>query len=182
MSDQFLAEIRIFPFDFAPIQWAMCNGQLLPISQYTALFSLIGTFYGGDGRTSFALPNLQGNVPVDFGQGAGLSQYDIGEQGGSRTVTLLDTQNPSHNHLVNARDFDANSSTPAGNVYAKASYATGTTSSVLNVYTTTAPAQGLTLKPQTIGFAGGNVPHNNLMPTLTLNFCIAMYGIFPQRG
>ena len=135
----------------------------------------------GDGRSNFALPNLQGNVPVDVGQGTGLSQYDVGQQGGEASVTLLDTQNPSHNHLVNARDFDANSSTPAGSVYAKGTYTATTNSVPLNLYTPTPPAQGLTLKPQTIGLAGGNQPHNNLMPSLALNFCINVNGQYPQR-
>jgi microcystin-dependent protein len=182
MSDQFLAEIRIFPFNFAPTQWAFCNGQLLPLSQYTALFSLIGTYYGGDGRTTFQLPNLQGNVPVDAGQGAGLSLYDVGEQGGSQTVTLLDTENPVHNHLVNASGKNATSTNPSGNVYAKGLYEVSPTDKrAVNLYTTTAPGT-TTLKPTAIGLAGGGQAHNNMMPYLTLNFCIAMQGIFPARS
>jgi microcystin-dependent protein len=183
MSDQFLAEIRIFPFDFAPIQWAFCNGQILPLSQYTALFSLLGTNYGGDGKSNFALPNLQGNVPVDAGQGTGLSQYEVGEQGGSQTVTLLDTENPSHNHLVNASGGNASSVDPSGNVYAKGLYELSVTNKgPVNLYTTTAPSPTLTLKPTAIGVAGGGQAHNNMMPYLTLNFCIAMQGIFPARS
>jgi microcystin-dependent protein len=182
MSDQFLAEIRIFPFNFAPIQWAFCNGQILPLSQHSALFSLIGTYYGGDGRSNFALPNLQGNVPVAAGQGSGLSLYNIGEEGGSQNVTLLDTQNPSHNHLVNASGKNANSLDPSGNVYAKGLYEVSQNNKgPVNTYTTTAPG-ATALNPAAIGVAGGNQPHNNMMPYLTLNFCIALQGIFPPRG
>jgi microcystin-dependent protein len=182
MSDQFLAEIRMFPFNFAPIQWAFCNGQLLPISANAALFSLIGTRYGGDGRSTFQLPNLQGNVPVNAGQGQGLSLYSVGEQGGSPTVTLLDTENPAHNHIVNVRDVEATSPDPAGNVYAKGGYAVGNNTVPLNMYTTTAPPAGFALNPLTIGIAGGSQPHNNVMPSLALNFCIAMQGMFPPHG
>ncbi len=181
MSDQFLAEIRIFPFNFAPIQWAFCNGQLLPLSQHTALFSLIGTYYGGDGRSNFQLPNLQGRVPVDAGQGAGLSPYDVGEEGGNQTVTLLDTQNPSHNHLVNASGSNGTATDPSGNVYARGHYDNNGSKGAVDLYTQTAPGP-TTLKPTAIGVTGGGQPHNNMMPYLTLNFCIAMQGIFPPRG
>src|SRR5580658_9336370 len=165
MSDQFLAEIRMFACNFAPIQWATCDGQTLPISQNTALFSLIGTFYGGNGTSTFQLPNLQGNVPVDAGQGQGLSLYEVGEQGGSANVTLLDTENPMHNHLVNASGATATSLDPSGNVYARGIYElSATKKGPIDLYTTTAP--GPNLKSTALGSAGGNQPHNNMMPYL----------------
>jgi microcystin-dependent protein len=173
MSDPFVAEIRIYPFNFAPKGWAFCNGQLLPISQNTALFSLLGTTYGGDGKSNFALPNMQGNAPMHPGQGPGLSLHDLGEQGGSDTVSLLQSEIPSHSHTVLsvAGNFDANTNIPTGNAFAKASQG--------NPYVP--PASFMNLSPMTIGPAGGNQPHNNLMPYLTLNFCIALQGIFPPR-
>jgi microcystin-dependent protein len=173
VSDQFVAEIRIFPFNFAPVGWAMCNGQLLSISQNTALFALIGTNFGGDGRTTFGLPNLQGSFAVDQGQGAGLSPYDLGETGGSATVTLLSSQMPSHNHLVNCTSTDGTAS-PSGAVFGgggrgrQPAYAAG-------------PAT-LAMSATAVGQAGGSQPHNNMPPYLTLNFCIALQGIFPARG
>lgn len=181
MSDQFVAEIRIFPFNFAPIQWALCNGQLMPISQNAALFSLLGTAFGGDGRSTFGLPNLQGNVPVCMGQGPGLSQYFIGEQGGSQTVTLTANENPTHNHLVNVSTAEATTADPSGNVFANGNYEVSRTQKgAIELYTPT--AANVTLKPTAIDPVGGSQPHNNLMPYLTLNFCIALQGIFPPRG
>jgi microcystin-dependent protein len=180
MSDQFLGEIRIFSLNFAPAQWAFCNGQLLSIAQFNALFSLLGTFYGGNGTSNFALPNLQGRVPVDFGNGPGLSPYNIGQIGGTPTVTLLDSENPSHNHLVNAASINGTMPSPSGNSFAKGNFNNSGTTGTIDVYTATVPA--VTLKPTTVGLAGGGQPHNNMMPSLTLNFCIAMQGIFPPRG
>jgi microcystin-dependent protein len=173
MADPFVAEIRIFGFNFAPKGWATCDGQLLPISQNTALFSLLGTFYGGNGKSTFALPNLQGSAPLHQGQGNGLSEYFLGQQGGSDFITLLDSEMPQHNHtLMSVAGFAASDNSPQGNVLAKA--AAG-----LNAY---APAPNLvTMAPQAISPAGGSLPHNNMMPYLTLTFCIAMQGIFPAR-
>src|SRR5207237_9272173 len=120
MADPFVAEIRIFPFNFAPTGWALCDGQIMPISQNTALFSLLGTTYGGDGKSTFALPDVQGNAPMHPGQGPGLSLHDLGETGGSETVTLLESEIPSHNHFMTAATTSANSKSPAGNVLARA--------------------------------------------------------------
>jgi microcystin-dependent protein len=182
MSDQFLGEIRIFPFNFAPLGWAFCSGQVLPISQYTALFSIIGTYYGGNGTSNFQLPDLQGSVPLGVGQGPGLTDYVIGEQGGSPTVTLSDAENPGHNHLVNAATSNGTAADPQGNIYAKGHYIVdASTKGVINSYTTTGGSQ-TALNISAIGLAGGGLPHNNMMPFLTLNFCIALQGVFPSRG
>lgn len=170
MSDQFLAEIRIFPFNFAPTGWAFCNGQLLPISQNTALFALLGTFYGGDGKSTFALPNLQGSLPMHQGQGQGLSERFLGEQSGSESVTLLVSEIPFHTHSMSMSVRPADTLDPTG-------LALGTGNAV---YVAGAPSQALA--PQALAPAGGSLPHNNMMPYLTLNFCIAMQGIFPARN
>lgn len=171
--DPFVAEIRIFPFNFAPRGWAFCNGQLLPLSQNTALFSLLGTTYGGDGKSNFALPNMQGNAPMHPGQGPGLSLHDLGETGGSDTVTLLQSEIPAHAHSVMgvAGAFPANSNIPAGNAFAKSAQG--------SAYTTAANL--VNLSASAIAPAGGDLPHNNMMPYLTLNFNIALQGVFPPR-
>jgi len=183
MSDQFVAEIRIFPFNFAPVGWAMCNGQLLPISQNTALFSLIGTFYGGDGKSTFGLPNLQGSVPIDQGQGAGLTDRAIGESGGESAITLLQSEMPSHAHTLQATTTPGNTATAAGSQLALATAGGGKSGGayVANFYSSNI-ASPTAMSPNAIGFAGGNQPHNNMMPYLGLNFCIAMQGIFPSRA
>src|SRR5438876_599539 len=170
--DPFVAKIRIFPFNFAPRGWAFCDGQILPISQNTALFSLLGTTYGGDGKSNFALPNMQGNAPMHPGQGPGLSLHDLGETGGSETVTLLESEIPAHSHAMTAATTSANSKSPAGNVLARAGGG--------NVYM---PAGNplVSMSDQALAPAGGDQPHNNLMPYLTLNFCIALQGVFPPR-
>src|SRR6201993_4335330 len=164
MSNPFLAEIRIFPFNFAPKGWAFCNGQLMPISQNTALFSLLGTNYGGDGKSNFALPNLQGNAPMHPGQGPGLSLHDLGETGGSDTVTLLESQIPSHSHTLNA-------AVPPALLNAGSPSAALARSSGGPAYQTS-NAGLVQQNPQAVGPAGGDQPHNNLQPYLTLNFCI----------
>jgi microcystin-dependent protein len=177
MADQFVAEVRVFPFNFPPIGWAFCNGQLLPISQNTALFSLIGTFYGGDGKSNFALPNMQGNLSNSQGQGPGLSLYDIGQTGGTETVTLLLSEMASHNHGfsgVESPTEPPNSATPANSAVA---FKVGTT----NIYSNATTPIGQ-FSPNAILPNGGNQPHNNMMPYLTLNFCIALSGIFPSRS
>jgi len=176
MSDQFVAEIRIFPFNFAPTGWAFCNNQLMPISQNTALFSLLGTTYGGDGKSTFALPGLQGCSPMQQGQGQGLSLRDLGELGGEQSVTLLQTEMPVHNHgALGAPGTGQNS--PVGNAWASG-LKTGP-----SIYTPSG-TQGndVDMSPVALGIAGGNQPHNNMMPFLTLNFCIALQGIFPPRS
>jgi microcystin-dependent protein len=169
--DPFVAEIRIFPFNFAPKGWAWCDGQLLPLSQNTALFSLLGTTYGGNGKSNFALPDLQGRAPMHPGQGPGLSLHDLGETGGSETVSLLESEIPSHSHSLNAVNVAANSKTPAGNGFARAT---------ANIYL--APPQPMvTMSDQAIAPAGGDQPHNNMQPYLTLYFNIALQGVFPPR-
>jgi microcystin-dependent protein len=172
MADPFVAEIRIFPFTFPPKGWAFCNGQLLPISQNTALFALLGTFYGGDGKSTFALPGLQGSVPVHQGQGSGLSEYVIGQQGGSETVTLLESELPAHNHFMRCVTQD---SADVGLINPNAAFAQAGGGSP---YQTTSNTQ---LAPQALTPTGGDAPHNNMMPFLTFNFNIALQGVFPQR-
>ncbi len=172
MSDQFLAEIRIFPFNFAPFGWQQCNGQILAISQFAALFSLLGTYYGGNGTSNFALPNFQGSVPVHQGTGPGLSPYELGEAGGSTTVTLLANQTPAHSHSFSG---DPTAKKEITNVPNAAPAGAGSPA-----YSTTAPN---TLMAATmLAPVGGNQAHNNMQPYLTLNFCIATTGIFPSRN
>lgn len=173
MSDQFVAEIRIFPFNFPPTGWAFCNGQLMPISQNTALFSLLGTTYGGDGKSTFALPDMQGNAPMQPGQGQGLSLRDLGEMSGVESITLLVSEIPVHTHTLRA------SIEPADNRLPSPTLALATSTGVF-AYVGGSPA----LAPmafQALPPAGGGLPHNNMQPYLTLNFCIALQGIFPQR-
>jgi microcystin-dependent protein len=173
MADPFVAEIRIFPFNFPPKGWAFCDGQLLPLSQNTALFSLLGTFYGGDGKSTFALPDLQGSVPMHQGQGQGLSQRFLGEQSGSESVTLLVTEMPFHTHTLQA-------SFGPGDLKEPQDGAVLTRNQNGAIYNP-AVAPLVTMAPQTLAPAGGSLPHNNMMPYLTLNFCIAMQGVFPPR-
>ena len=172
MADPFVAEIRIFPFNFAPRGWAFCNGQILPISQNTALFSLLGTTYGGNGQSTFALPNMEGNAPMHPGQGPGLSLHDLGEIAGSQTVSLLGSEIPAHTHTLMAATTSANSKAPKDNVLGRAS---------ANVYLPPAGAPLVQMSPNVLAPAGGDQPHNNMQPFLTLNFCIALQGIFPPR-
>ena len=173
MADPFVAEIRIFPFNFAPTGWAFCDGQLMPISQNTALFSLLGTTYGGDGKSTFALPDLAGNVPMHPGQGPGLSLHDLGEESGSETVTLLESEIPTHFHTLQANLLSADLTAPSpARVMARSSGG-----EAYHAATSLVP-----MAPQSLAPAGGDFPHNNLMPYLTLNFCIALQGVFPPRG
>lgn len=176
MSSPFVAEIRMFGCNFAPTGWAQCNGQLLPISQNTALFSLLGTFYGGDGKSTFALPNLQDSVPIFWGQGNGLSDYSLGQSGGSQFVTLLTSEMPFHNHAFMGANETGEQKTLADNV-ALVNAAGG------NVYQTNTSQNLSQMNPaQAISITGGSLPHNNMQPYLTVNFCIAMQGVFPPRG
>ena len=174
MADQFVAEIRIVGFNFAPRGWAFCNGQLIPISQNTALFSLLGTTYGGNGVSNFALPNMQGSAPMQWGQGPGLTDRFIGEQSGSETETLLQSEMPAHNHTWSARPTGAipPQSSPVGLAQARSNS---------RPYNPTAVANS-PMNPLMLGATGNNLPHNNMMPYLTLNFIIAMQGVFPPRG
>ena len=176
MSEPFLGEIRMFGGNFAPVGWAFCSGQLLPIAQNTALFSLLGTTYGGNGQTTFALPDLRGRVPMSFGQGPGLSPRNLGEAAGSEGVTLLTTQMPSHNHAANGATGNATAPSPQGGVWAQQVDSQGGTG---NGYTA---APNTTMSPQAIGQAGGNQPHDNLQPYLCVNFIIALQGIYPSRS
>jgi microcystin-dependent protein len=181
MSNPFVAEIRIFPFNFPPTGWAFCNGQLLPLSQNTALFSLLGTTYGGDGKSNFALPNLQGNTPMFYGQGPGLSLYDIGETGGEQNHTLLLGELPSHPHTLNAQTATGSTSDPNGNTLSEGQWNDNQGhSGAVQYYSATAP--NVNMGPNATGFTGSNQPHNNMMPYLTLNFCIALQGVFPPRS
>jgi microcystin-dependent protein len=173
MADPFVAEIRIFPFNFAPKGWAFCDGQLLPLSQNTALFSLLGTTYGGDGRSTFALPDLQGSAPMHPGQGPGLSLHDLGEVGGAATTTLLQSEIPAHSHQSRSDTIDlADTNVPNPN-------ATFAQSAGGTLYQAASNTQ---LAPQALAPAGSGQPHNNLQPYLTLNFNIALQGVFPPRS
>lgn len=172
--DPFVAEIRIFPFNFAPKGWAFCDGQILPLSQNTALFSLLGTTYGGDGKSNFALPDLQGQAPMHPGQGPGLSLHDLGESGGTETVSLLESEIPAHTHKLRADTLD-----PADTnvVSPNASFAQSTGGALYQSQST----PNAFADPGILAPAGGDQPHNNMMPYLTLNFCIALQGVYPPR-
>jgi microcystin-dependent protein len=173
VADPFVAEIRIFPFNFAPKGWALCDGQLLPISQNTALFSLLGTTYGGDGKSTFALPDFQGRAPMQPRQGPGLSLHDLGEQGGEQFVTLLDSEMPAHSHglIASAQPGEDASPGPA-EALARSVGA--------NLYQTNT-GNLVQLAPTALSQTGGSQPHNNMQPYLTLNFNIALQGVYPPR-
>ena len=172
MADPFVAEIRIFPFNFAPKGWAWCDGQLLPLSQNTALFSLLGTTYGGNGMSNFALPDLQGSFPMHPGQGPGLSLHDLGERSGSETVTLLQSEMPAHLHTVNTVSGAASVATPSSAVMLGGA----PTRPYSNENANTA------MSGVALGVTGGNLPHNNMPPYLTFYFNIALQGVFPPRS
>jgi microcystin-dependent protein len=174
MADPFVAEIRIFPFNFAPKGWAWCDGQLLPLSQNTALFSLLGTTYGGDGKSNFALPDLQGRSPMHPGQGPGLSLHDLGESGGSEFVTLLQSEIPVHSHTLQATVEDGTQGTLTPGI-------TLATSVSGTLYHSTTNANLVAMSDQALAPAGGDQPHNNMQPYLTFYFCIALQGVFPPR-
>lgn len=170
MSDPFVGEIRMAGFNFAPTGWAFCDGQLMPIAQNTALFSLLGTIYGGDGRTTFALPNLQGASPMNQGAGPGLTPRYAGEMSGTSVVDLLTTDMPGHTHSAQGVNAGSNRQGPTGNAWAE----------VRGLLYATA-ANGL-MHPQAIGLQGGSQPHNNMPPYLVVNFIIALQGVFPPRS
>jgi len=174
MTDPFVAEIRIFAGNFAPKGWAQCNGQLLPLSQNTALFSLLGTFYGGDGKSTFALPNLEGSVPIHQGIGPGLSERFLGEAGGSESVTLLTSETPLHTHSLQVSTVGPDDNDPAPDRILTLAQGAGVYNPTL-----TPTAQ---LNFQSVAINGSSFPHNNLQPYLVLTFIIAMQGVFPPRG
>ena len=175
MTDPFLAEIRMFGGNFAPYGWALCNGQLMAISQNTALFSLLGTTYGGDGRVTFGLPNLMGTAPMQQGQGPGLSQRWLGETGGEPSVTLTTAEMPMHTHLANAYDGGGDATSPSQAVWANALNGRVPTT----MFSDGAPDQ--MMNAQATQPTGGSQPHNNMPPYLCVSFIIALQGIYPQR-
>jgi len=177
MSEPYLGEIRLFAGNFAPRGWALCNGQLLAISQNTALFSILGTQYGGNGTTTFSLPDLRGRIPVNQGQGPGLSPYTVGEQIGTENVTLLSTQMPAHTHLISATTAQADLGSPAGAILAAPVDSTGNPSAG---YTKT--AANTQMAQNAVGIAGGSQPFSIIQPILAVTFIIALQGIFPSRN
>lgn len=181
MANPYLGEIRMFAFNFAPQGWALCNGQTLSINQNQAVFALLGTLYGGNGTTTFQLPNLQSRVAIHQGQGAGLSPYVVGQQGGVENVTLTSGQMPAHNHLINCDDVpeDVNGSNPSGKFLGATYDNTGGPVDIYSKNLTPAPA---TMNPSMVAIAGGSQPHQNVQPYLAVTFCIALQGIFPSRN
>jgi len=182
MSDQYVAEIRPFACNFAPIGWALCNGQLLSVPQYSALFSLLGTNFGGDGIRTFGLPNLSGAAVLNFGQGNGLSNYALGETGGQNVVTLQQNQLGGHTHPLTGTTVQGTSSNPSGLGFAKGHYTAITPAKPVDAYSNQTP--NATMSALAIAPAGAQsaAPHNNMMPYLVINFCIALQGIFPPRS
>lgn len=172
MTDPFVAEIRIFGFPFAPTGWAACNGQILPLAQNTALFSLLGTRFGGDGQRNFGLPNLVGRVPMQAGTGPGLSPRELGEAGGAATVALTTDQMPPHTHTMRGSVEDGTQGTLTNNVVLG-------TSVGASLYRDSGGAQ---MASAAVTSSGGGQPHNNLQPYLAVNFCIALQGVFPPRS
>ena len=174
MSNPFVAEIRMFGGNFAPTGWATCDGQLMSISQNTALFSLLGTVFGGDGKSSYGLPNLQGSVPIAWGQGSGLTDRVLGESSGTPSVTLLQSEMPVHTHAINAyADDPADVNTPSPAVILGATAG-------LNLYSPT--KANTTMNAQDLSIYGSSLPHNNMPPYLAVTFIIAMQGVYPPRG
>jgi microcystin-dependent protein len=171
MADPFLAEIRIFPYTFAPKAWAFCEGQLIPLSQNTALFALLGTVYGGDGKSTFALPDLQGRAAMHPGDDF---QFPLGAMGGSQTVTLLESEIPAHTHTLRASNDPSATKNPAGMVISRPF---GRGNNLFDATTTSV----VTMAPESLAPAGGDLPHNNMQPFITMHFCIALQGVFPQR-
>jgi microcystin-dependent protein len=177
MGEPYLGELRIFGFSFAPQGWAYCDGQLMSIAQNTALYAVIGTTFGGDGQTTFALPNMQGNAPMEWGAGTGLTPRSIGEVLGTASVTLTTQQIPSHNHMF----YGATAGDPTQYQAAPTNQAQISAASPGQVYSAT-PLPPVPFSQKAIGGAGQSQPHDNLQPLLVLNFCMAMVGLFPSRN
>jgi microcystin-dependent protein len=182
MSEPFVAEITMFAFNFAPKGWALCQGQLLPISQNTALFSLLGTMYGGDGKSTFGLPNLMDRAANSFGQSTTGTTYFEGQMAGESTVTLLTTEIPLHSHSFSASQTPGSTTTSSPNQLGIGQGGTKQNQYNANIYSTNTAQATTALSPSAIGVAGSSFPHNNMQPYLTLNFCIAMQGVFPPRS
>jgi microcystin-dependent protein len=194
--DPFVGQISIFGFNFAPQGWAMCQGQMMPLAQNIALFQILGTMYGGNGRSTFALPNLQGNAAIGAGQAPGLSSYFPGDTGGETAVALLSAEMPSHGHAFVASTAAATAQSPQGNLLARATRpfapagseaegevaAPGPTQVEADFYSSNTGNAKTALAAGAIAPAGGNQPHNNMQPYLALNFCIALQGVMPQRS
>jgi microcystin-dependent protein len=176
MAQPFVGQITVYPYNFAPYGWLDCAGQLLPISQYSALFSLLGTTYGGNGTSTFALPDLQGRIPVGQGQLNGGGDYAMGEAAGAENVTLLVTNMPAHSHGLSVTEVNGSTNNPSGQVLAKALHG-GIQGKIYNPAAPDTP-----LAPTSVGTAGSSLPHNNIQPSLVLRYCIAMQGVFPTRG
>ena len=179
MSQPYIGEIILFAGNFAPRGWALCQGQILSIAQNTALFSILGTTYGGNGQTTFALPDLRGRAPIGQGQGPGLQNYVLGEMAGSENVSLISTEMPQHTHLLQANSAGGSETAPTNNVIAAVSDPNSG-----SLFSAFAPAASVntTMAPQAVGLAGGSQPHNNMQPFLCLNYIIALEGIFPSRN
>lgn len=180
MADAYIGEIRMFAGNFAPYGWALCNGQLLPITQNTALYSILGVQYGGDGKTTFALPNLNGRAPMHQGNGAGLTPRTVGEQTGSSTVTLLQNEIPAHTHPPQAVNSPGSTGTAPGNYWAQAPKTGRPGSQTQKPLYESQP--NVAMNPNALGVSGGSQPHNNMQPYLTQNFIICLRGEFPPRG
>lgn len=179
--DEYIGVVKMFAGGFAPKGWALCQGQLLPIAQYNALFSILGTTYGGDGRTTFALPNLGGRVPVGTGPSSGAGQYVNGQIGGAESVTLLQTEMPAHNHQVMANSNAGTTNNPEAKVPAAAQFQIDRSSPIVPVNAYADSTSGSMMNGQTVSPAGGNQPHNNMQPYLGMNYIICLEGIYPPR-
>jgi microcystin-dependent protein len=182
MSQPFVGQVIMFGGNFAPQGWMTCSGQLLPISEYQVLFNLIGTTYGGDGQSSFGLPDLQGRVPINQGQGPGLSARVIGQKSGTETVTLTTTQIPGHTHSINAVNANANQQVPAGNSILANEVTTATGGGNAFAYVSGTPATTSTMLPASLNMAGGNLPHENIQPVMAVTYCISPFGIYPSQN
>jgi microcystin-dependent protein len=179
MGSPYVGEIRMCGFNFAPVNWAFCNGQLLDISQFSTLFQLIGTTYGGNGQTNFALPNLQSRIPMNQGQGLGLANYVMGQAAGTETITLTTQTMPGHTHTLSASQNTVTTNLPSGNIFGTGALPSPGTA---YFYTSASPFATGTLFPQTVTNTGSSLPHPNLMPLLCVNFIISLFGIFPSQG